>query len=133
VDAIKAAVTADQIQAITDMGALTLDNLTMGGRDGQMNGTPDPNMAPGAGRPGGNGQGGPGGDNGQGGGQGTPGAGGPGNGKNLPDLQGTPSADGSGGPLDMQATIESIRSSSLQPGLNPELIGLVISNLQMIK
>ena len=78
VDAIQAALTADQIQAITDMGTLTLDDLMMGGRDGQMNGTPDPNMTPGAGGPGGNGQGGPGGENGQDRPQGTPGAGGPG-------------------------------------------------------
>lgn len=129
VDAIKAALTADQIQAISDMGTLTLDNLAMGGRGGQMNGTPDPNMTPQAGGPGG----GPGDANGQGGPQGTPEAGAPGNGGTPPDMQGTPAAGGAGGMQDMQATIESIKSSSLQPGLNPDLIALVVSNLQMIK
>jgi len=130
-DAIKAALTAEQIQAISDMGTLTLDNLMMGGKGGQMNGTPDPNMTPDpnitpgvGGRGGGNGQGGP---------QGPPGAGGPGDGSNPPDTQGAPAEDQNGGPQNMQAMIESIQSSSLQPGLNPDLIGLVISDLQMIK
>jgi hypothetical protein len=132
-DAIKAALSADQLQAITDMGTLTLDNLTMGGRGGQMNGTPDPSMA--LGTPGAGGAGGPGGDNGQMP-QGTPGTGGPGGdgqgGGTPPDMNGTP-AEGGNAPVDMQATIESIKSSSVTPGLNPDLIGLVIANLQMVK
>lgn len=129
-DVIKAALTADQLEAITEMGALSLDNLTMGGRGGQMNGTPDPNMAQGT-----PGTGGPGGDNGQMP-QGTPGAGGPGGegqgGGTPPDMNGTPAADGNA-PMDMQATIESIKSSTVTPGLNPDLIGLVIANLQMAR
>jgi hypothetical protein len=138
-DGIKAALTADQLQAIDDMGALTLDDLTMGrgGRaDGtpdatMIEGTPDPSMMQGGG-PGGDGGGPGGGPQGGSGGQapeGTPGAGGPGGGQG-PDAMGTPGAgDGSS----MQTIIESIASSSVTPGLNPDLMGLVVTNLQMIK
>lgn len=129
-DGIKAALTADQLQAIEDMGTLTLDDLTMG-RGSKAGGTPDASMAEGTPDPSMMQGGGPGGAP-QGGGQapeGTPGAGGPGGGPG-PDAQGTP---GAGDGNSMQTIIESITSSSVSPGLNPDLMGLVVTNLQMVR
>lgn len=114
-DAIKTALTAEQTQAIADMGTLTIDDLVMGGRGGgpaTANGTPDPGMM-----------------------QGTPGAGNPGGPGNGQGGRTPPAADGTGpqNPGSLQTTIESIKASTTLPGLNPDLIGLVITTLQMVK
>jgi len=133
-DSIKSALTADQVQAISDMGTLTLDSLTMGGPGNgiAMQGTPGAGQAPAM-------QGTPD-QNMQGGGQqgqppsGTPGAGGAGG--NPGGVAGTPAAGDNGGQNggnSMQTMIDSIKNSTLAPGLNPDLITLVIQNLSMIK